>query len=84
MMDTTITQTVASHSISKEENMTRIDDMDQLVLIPVYNPDVPLPSRGFFGHQLKETFSEAELIDALDNGKTLVYKGNEYYIDYKL
>lgn len=84
MMDTTIIQTAASHSISKEESMTRIDDMDQLVLIPVHNPDVPLPSRGFFGHQLKETFSEAELIDALDNGKTLVYKGNEYFIDYKL
>lgn len=84
MMDTTIIQTAANHSINKEENMTGIDDMDQLVLIPVHNPDVPLPSRGFFGHQLKETFSEAELIDALDNGKTLVYKGNEYYIDYKL
>lgn len=64
--------------------MTRIEDNEQYVLIPKHEDDLDLKSRGFYGKALKELFSEEKLIDALDTGKTLIYKGNEYFLDIKL
>lgn len=63
--------------------MTRIDDNEQYVLLPKHEEGMELQTRGMFGKALKEFFSEEKLIDALDNGKTLIYKGNEYFLDIK-
>ena len=64
--------------------MTRIEDSKQYVLIPVHEDGIELQARGFFGEDLKKSFNEDILIDALENGKTLIYKGNEYFLDEKL
>lgn len=64
--------------------MTQIEDNEQYVLIPKHEDGLDLKSRGFYGKALKELFSEEKLIDALDTGKTLIYKGNEYFLDIKL
>lgn len=63
---------------------TFIADTDQFILVPVYDPELPLPSRGVFGSDLKKVIDEPVLLDALENGKPLIYKGNEYFIDEKL
>lgn len=64
--------------------MTRIDDNEQYVLLPKCEDGLEIQSRGMFGKALKEFFPEEKLIDALDNGKTLLYKGNEYFLDVKI
>lgn len=64
--------------------MTRIDETTQYILLPKYEEDVELKARTFFGKELLESFSEDILIDALDTGKTITYKGNEYFIDLKI
>ena len=66
--------------------MARIDDNTQYVFIPVYEEDeeLQLNTRSFFGKDLKEHYLEEKLLDCLENGKKIVYKGNEYFIDIKL
>lgn len=65
--------------------MTSIDSKATYVLIPVYDPEVPLKSKFLFGKELLAEFKEEALIAALDTGKTtLFYKGNEYFLDEKI
>jgi len=58
-----------------------IENNKQYLLIPVHEEGFELKSREMTGAQLKESFDEKILIDALDNGKKLLYKGNEYFLD---
>ena len=64
--------------------MSVIEDDTQYILIPKNEDGVELQTRSFFGKALKEIFSEERLINALDQEKTLIYKGNEYFIDIKI
>lgn len=64
--------------------MTRIDAKTQYILIPKYEEGIKLTSRIFFGKDLLESFKEEFLIDALDMGKIINYKGNDYFLDEKI
>lgn len=64
--------------------MTRIDEKTQYILIPKYEEGIELKSRFFFGRDLLENFKEDVLIDALDYGRIITYKGNDYFIDEKI
>ncbi len=61
-----------------------IEDTKTYVLLPVYDEEMPLNARGFLGKNLKELYSEEVLINALEHGEKIVYKGNEYFLDEKL
>ncbi len=61
-----------------------IEDAKAYVLIPVYDEEMPLNTRGFLGKDLKASYSEEVLINALKHGEKIVYKGNEYFLDEKI
>lgn len=58
-----------------------IENDKRYLLIPVHEDGLELKSRELTGAQLKVPFDEKTLVDALDNGKKLLYKGNEYFLD---
>lgn len=65
--------------------MTSIDSKATYILIPVYDPEIPLKSKFLSGKELLAEFKEEALIQALDTGSTtLFYKGNEYFLDEKI
>jgi hypothetical protein len=61
-----------------------IEDNTSYVLLPVYNEEVPGKTKGLFGSELKKLYKEEVLLDALEKGKTLIYKGNEYFLDERI
>lgn len=64
--------------------MTRIDENTQYILIPKHEVGIELKSRTFFGKELLENIKEEILIDALDTGKCITFKGNDYFVDEKI
>lgn len=65
--------------------MISIDSKATYILIPVYDPEIPLKSKFLLGKELLVEFKEEALIEALDTGSTtLFYKGNEYFLDEKI
>ena len=64
--------------------MKTINDETMFILIPKHDPEIQLQTREVSGKELKEIFEESFLIDCLEQGTELVYKGNNYFLDEKL
>lgn len=54
------------------------------LLIPKNEEGINLPSREMTGSKLLETVDEKVLQEALDEGTTFIFKGNEYFLDEAL
>lgn len=64
--------------------MTRIDNNEQYILLPKYEEGIEMKARVLTGKDLLENFKEDVLIDALDFGRIINYKGNDYFLDLKI
>lgn len=54
------------------------------ILIPVYDKEIKLESKEISGSRLTSQYSEDIIDRALNKGETLIYKGNEYFLDEAL
>lgn len=63
-----------------------IESAKNYILVPDAAQGIPLASRTVTGEDLLSVFAgkEAQLDKALDNGTTIIYKGNSYYLDEAL
>lgn len=63
-----------------------IESAKNYILVPDAAQGIPLASRTVTGEDLLNVFTgkEAQLDRALDNGTTIIYKGNSYYLDEAL
>lgn len=63
-----------------------IESAKNYILVPDAAQGIPLASRTVTGEDLLNVFAgkEAQLDKALDNGTTIIYKGNSYYLDEAL
>lgn len=64
--------------------MKTINDDTMFILIPKHDPEIQLQTREISGKELKEVFEESFLVDCLEQGTELPYKGNTYFLDEKL
>ena len=51
------------------------------ILNSVYEEGFPPRNKTMTGKELKENFEESKLEAALNEGCTILYKGNEYFLD---
>lgn len=64
--------------------MESFKENEQYILIPKHEEGIEMKSRFFTGEDLLELYSRDVLDDALLNGRLIIYKGNEYFLDVKI
>lgn len=61
-----------------------VDPTGKYILIPVHIEDSDNESRCVMGSELIDKLGESQFQALLDNGKSFVYKGREYFVDEAL
>lgn len=61
-----------------------VDPTGRYILIPVFIEGSENAARGVLGQELIDKLGEDQFQALLDNGKSFVYKGKEYFVDEAL